>query len=65
MLNKLLRGKDVANILNISKAFAYELMAAGKIPTVRLGRSVRVRPQDLDKYIETSVSQRDEIIFPS
>jgi excisionase family DNA binding protein len=49
MLNKLLRGEAVAQLLSISKAFAYQVMAAGKIPVVRLGRSVRVRPEDLEK----------------
>ena len=63
MGNRLLKGYDVAIRLNVSKAFAYRLMATGDIPTVRLGRSVRVRPEDLDKFIEASVTERDEIIF--
>jgi excisionase family DNA binding protein len=63
MLNKLLRGEEVAQLLSISKAFAYQLMAAGKIPVVRLGRSVRVRPEDLEKYIETSVAGGDEVVL--
>ncbi len=64
MGNKLLKGNDVATRLNVSKAFAYRLMATGDIPTVRLGRSVRVRPEDLEEFIEASVTERDEIIFP-
>ena len=64
MTNKLLRGTEVAETLNVSKAFAYQLMAAGKIPVVRLGRAVRVRPEDLEKYIETSVAQADEVQLP-
>jgi len=64
MLNRLLCGGEVAQILNISKAFAYRLMASRQISTVKIGRSVRVRPEDLERFIETSVNQRDEIIFP-
>ena len=62
-MNRLLCGEEVAQILNISKAFAYHLMARGDIPTIRLGRSVRVRPEDLEKFIETSVTRREEITF--
>ena len=65
MTDRLLKGNDVAERLNVSKAFAYRLMATGKIPTVRLGHSVRVRPEDLEKLIETSVTQRDETKFQS
>ena len=50
--NRLLRGEDVAEILNISLPFAYQLMRRGEIPTVRLGRAVRVREIDLDNFIE-------------
>ncbi len=51
----LLRANDVARILNISKALAYRLMEEGKIPTVRINRSVRVRPEDLEQYIQTKL----------
>ena len=56
-LGSLLTGEDVAKILKISRSFAYHLMNSGQIPTVRLGRSVRVRPQDLLAYIENNISQ--------
>jgi excisionase family DNA binding protein len=65
MVDKLLKGNDVAERLNVSKAFAYRMMADGRIPTVTLGRSVRVRPEDLENFIEASVTQRDGILFPS
>lgn len=63
MVDKLLTGKDVADILNISKAFAYRMMAKGEIPVVKLGRSVRVRPVDLQTFISESVSQGTENLF--
>jgi len=52
--NKLLRADEVAEILNISKAFAYQLMQTGELPTVHLGRSVRVRPSDLEEVIRSN-----------
>lgn len=49
---KLLRGEEVAEALNISLPFAYKLMKSGQIKTVKLGRCVRVIPEDLDAFIE-------------
>ena len=49
----LLKAEDVASILNISLGFAYQLMKQEKIPTLRLGRAVRVRPEDLNRYIDS------------
>jgi hypothetical protein len=33
-------------------------MQSGHIPTVRLGRSIRVRPQDLVDYIEENIHRQ-------
>lgn len=55
MTNKLLKGSEVAALLNISPSKVYTLMRKEEIPTVRIGRSVRVRQEDLDKYITESV----------
>ena len=52
MEKKLLRGKEVAEILSVSKAYAYRLMSIGEIPIIRMGdRAIRVRPEDLENYI--------------
>jgi excisionase family DNA binding protein len=53
-VNTLLKAKDVAEILQISRAMAYSLMQRGEIPTVRIGKAQRVRPEDLIKYIESN-----------
>jgi excisionase family DNA binding protein len=55
-LPRLLTAQEVANILNISRSFAYTLLQTGQIPSIRLGRSVRVRPQDLEEYIDSNTS---------
>jgi excisionase family DNA binding protein len=46
-----LTGKDVAEILKISKALAYRLIARGEIPGIRFGRTVRVKQESLDAFI--------------
>lgn len=47
----LLRPPEVARRLSVSRARAYQLIAAGEIPAVRIGRLVRVAPQDLEAFI--------------
>ena len=53
---KLLRASEVAEILNISKAFAYQLMQQRKIRTVVIQAARRVRPEDLRLFIEENLS---------
>jgi len=59
MVNRLLKGKEVAHFLNVSKAFAYRLMAERRIPTIKMGRSVRVRPEDLEQFVTESIVERN------
>lgn len=49
---KLLKPSEMARLLNISKSMSYRLMQTGKIPYIRINRSVRIAPDDLKKYIE-------------
>lgn len=53
--SKLLRAVDVAQILNVSRAFAYRLMQQGKIRTVVIAKTRRVRSSDLYDFIEKSL----------
>ena len=55
---KLLKAGQVAEILKVSKSHVYKLMRTGEIPTVRIGiKSVRVRPEDLNRYIQEHISK--------
>jgi excisionase family DNA binding protein len=47
----LLRATEVAAALGIGRATAYELMASGELPTVRIGRAVRVPRAGLEEWI--------------
>lgn len=47
----LLKVPDVAEILNCSKAYIYKLVKRGEIPSVQIGTAVRIRREDLDRYI--------------
>jgi excisionase family DNA binding protein len=49
---RLLTAVEIAKILNVSRAFAYQLMRQGKIRTVFIAGARRVRPEDLRNFIE-------------
>jgi len=49
---KLLRARDIAGELSISRALAYRLLRTGTIPVVRIGHAVRVKRSDLEEYVE-------------
>lgn len=48
---------EVAEELRIARSRAYELVANGKIPSVRIGRSVRVNRGELERWLEESRQQ--------
>ena len=54
---KLFKAAEVAEILNVSRSLVYRLMQTGEIPIVRVNRSVRVRPVDLDGFIKENISR--------
>jgi excisionase family DNA binding protein len=47
-----LKVPEVAELLRIARGRAYELVAEGEIPAVRIGRSVRVSRKELDRWLE-------------
>ncbi len=50
----LYRVEEAAEMLAISRTKAYELIAAGKLPSVRLGGSRRISKADMDALIAQS-----------
>jgi excisionase family DNA binding protein len=51
-MRKLLKGNEVADYLNVSRSQAYTLMQKGIIPTIRLGKNIRVNMEDLENFID-------------
>jgi excisionase family DNA binding protein len=43
---------QAAKLLGISRAFAYELVARGELPSLRLGRRVVVPRRALEKLVD-------------
>jgi excisionase family DNA binding protein len=48
----LLRPAEAAELLSISRTRVYELLAGGELPSVRLGRAVRVPATELRRWVE-------------
>jgi len=49
-----LKVPEVAEELRIARSRAYEMVANGTIPAVKIGRSVRVSRKELEHWLETS-----------
>jgi len=48
---KLLKVAEAAAYLTLSQFYLYRLVETGAIPTIRLGRSIRFDPAELDEWI--------------
>ena len=45
---------EVAAVMRVSKMTVYRLVHNGELPAVRVGRSFRVRQDDVDDYLRKS-----------
>jgi len=48
----LLRAEEAAKLLSLGRSTVFQLLATGELPAVRVGRAVRVRRSDLERWIE-------------
>ena len=48
---------EVAALLRVSNMTVYRLVQAGQLPAVRVGRSYRIREDDVDKYLAAQYTQ--------
>ncbi len=51
---------EAARLLRISRSLAYELVARGELPAIRLGRAIRIRRLALDSWGAVSASKHRE-----
>jgi len=51
-LERLLTYREAGKLLGVTDRTVYALVAAGDLPAVRFGRSVRIDPADLREYID-------------
>lgn len=50
---ELLKPKEVSRRLGLCKNSVYTLLQTGQIPSVRIGRAVRISSEDLARFIES------------
>jgi excisionase family DNA binding protein len=53
--DELLRADDAARVLAVSRTKIWDLIWSHQIPTVRIGRMVRIKRSDLEEWIEAQV----------
>ena len=51
---KFLTVAEVAAVMRVSKMTVYRLVHGGELPAVRVGRSFRVREDDVNEYLRKS-----------
>ena len=61
MQQPLLTSDEVAKILKVSRSYAYLMMKRGDLPVVHVGHAIRVRPEDLERYIHNNATRCDSM----
>lgn len=56
----LLRPKKAFELLDIGRSTGYAMIASGELPSVRIGRAVRVPVDALKQWIERQTNKGDE-----
>ena len=49
---QLLSIAEVCRALGMGKSWTYRRLKSGEIPSIKLGRSIKVRRKDLEEYLE-------------
>lgn len=48
----LLKPMEVAKVLGIGRSLVYEMLATKELPSIRIGRCIRIPANALEKWIE-------------
>ena len=51
---------EVCQALGMGKSWTYRRLKSGEIPSVKLGRNIKVKRQDLEEYLESRRYRPDE-----
>lgn len=54
---QLIDADQLSRLLNVKKAWIYDAVEAGQIRALRLGRQLRFRRCDIERYLEERVAQ--------
>jgi excisionase family DNA binding protein len=56
----LMSPEELSGFLGLSRAYTYELLSSGAIPSLRIGRLRKVRRTDVEAFIEARLEHREE-----
>jgi excisionase family DNA binding protein len=56
----LLRVEEVAELLGLGRTKVFEMLAAGDLPTVRIGRCLRVPRENVERWVRDQVARAPE-----
>jgi len=56
----LLKPSEVTKVLGIGRSLVYELIARKEIPSIRLGRCIRVPSESLQRWLKDQEIQRQD-----
>ena len=56
-VDQLVRVDEVARLLAVSSRFVWQLRAADKLPSLKLGRAVRFRRSDVQRLMQEGVTR--------
>ena len=53
----LLRVPEAARAIGLSRSKTYELIHEGVIPTIKIGRSVRISLKELERWVDDQIAR--------
>ena len=56
----LLTVEDVQNVIQLGRTKVYEMIRTGELPVIRIGRSVRVRREALERWLNELEEQNSD-----
>ena len=57
----LLKPKEVTQYLGLSKSKVYEMITTGQLPSIRIGRCVRVPAKALEQWVEDQQNENNNM----
>jgi excisionase family DNA binding protein len=55
----LLTPREVAEVMRVSTMTVYRLIKSGELPAIRVGKHLRIRGQDVAKFLDARVVHAD------
>ena len=52
MTTQLLKAAEVADILRVGESTIYRMVHGGELPSVRWGRCIRIKAEDVETFID-------------